>query len=54
MILGGQIVGREASELITEVGLAVEMGATLEDVYATVHIHPTLSEAIGEAAERAR
>jgi dihydrolipoamide dehydrogenase len=53
-VLGGQIVGPEASELIAEVSLAIEMGATLEDVAATVHTHPTLAEAVMEAAENAR
>jgi len=52
-VLGGQIVGPEASELVAEVALAVEMGATLEDVAATVHTHPTLAEATMEAAEHA-
>jgi dihydrolipoamide dehydrogenase len=52
-VLGGQVVGPEASELIAEVGLAVEMGATLEDLAATIHTHPTLSEAVMEAAEHA-
>jgi len=52
-VLGGQVVGPEASELIAEIGLAVEMGATLEDVAATIHTHPTLSEAVMEAAEHA-
>ena len=50
-ILGAQIVGPEASELIAEVGLAIEMGATVEDVGSTIHTHPTLSEAVMEAAE---
>ncbi|MDX1746039.1 MAG: FAD-dependent oxidoreductase, partial [Halobacteriales archaeon] len=50
-VLGGQVVGREASELIAEIGLAIEMGATLEDVAATVHTHPTLSESVMEAAK---
>ena len=53
-VLGGQIVGPEASELIAEVTLAVEMGATLEDVASTVHTHPTLAEAVMEAAENAQ
>ena len=53
-VLGGQIVGPEASELIAEVALAIEMGATLEDVAATVHTHPTLAEAVLEAAENAQ
>ncbi|WP_224333451.1 dihydrolipoyl dehydrogenase [Haloprofundus halobius] len=52
-VLGGQIVGPEASELIAEVALAVEMGATLEDVAATIHTHPTLAEVVQEAAENA-
>jgi len=53
-LLGGQVVGPEASELVAELGLAVELGATVEDVAATVHVHPTLSEAVNEAAKAAR
>jgi dihydrolipoamide dehydrogenase len=49
-VLGAQVVGPEASELVAEVTLAIEMGATLEDLAATVHVHPTLSEAVHEAA----
>jgi dihydrolipoamide dehydrogenase len=52
-VLGAQIVGPDASEMIAEIALAVEMGATLEDVAATVHIHPTLSEAVHEAVKGA-
>ncbi|SDX75695.1 dihydrolipoyl dehydrogenase [Halopenitus persicus] len=52
-VLGAQIVGADASELIAEVTLAVETGATLEDVATTVHTHPTLAEAVMEAAENA-
>lgn len=52
-VLGGQIVGSDASELIGEVGLAIEMGATLVDVASTIHTHPTLSEAVMEAAKNA-
>jgi len=52
-VLGGQVVGPEASELVAEIGLAVEMGATIEDLAATIHTHPTLSEAVMEAAENA-
>jgi dihydrolipoamide dehydrogenase len=52
-ILGGQCVGPEASELVAEIGLAVELGATLDDLAGTVHAHPTLSEAVMEAAEHA-
>ena len=53
-VLGAQVVGPDAAELIAEVGLAIEMGARIEDVAATVHTHPTLSEAVGEAAANAR
>ncbi len=53
-VLGGQIVGPHASELIAEIGLAIEMGATLEDLGATVHTHPTFTEAVMEAAEHAQ
>ena len=49
-VLGVHIVAPHASELIAEGGLAVEMGATLEDLALTIHPHPTLSEMIGEAA----
>ncbi|HSG56519.1 MAG TPA: NAD(P)/FAD-dependent oxidoreductase, partial [Paracoccaceae bacterium] len=52
-ILGGTIVGRNAGELLAEVTLAIEMGATLEDIALTVHAHPTLSETVAFAAERA-
>ena len=52
-LLGAQIVGPEASELIAELGFAIEMGATLEDVASTIHTHPTLSETVMEAAENA-
>ncbi|WP_338726870.1 dihydrolipoyl dehydrogenase [Haladaptatus sp. DJG-WS-42] len=53
-ILGGQIVGAEASELVAELALAIEMGATLEDLTATIHTHPTLAEAVMEAAANAK
>ena len=49
-LLGGAVVGEHASDLIGEIVLAIEMGATLEDVAETVHPHPTFSEAWGEAA----
>jgi len=53
LVLGVQIVGPEASDLISEVALAIEMGATVEDVALTIHPHPTLPEAIMEASELA-
>lgn len=52
-VLGVQIVGPEASNLISEAALAIEMGATLEDISLTIHPHPTLPEALMEAAESA-
>ena len=52
-ILGGTIVGRNAGELLAEVTLAIEMGAKLEDIGLTIHAHPTLSETVAFAAERA-
>lgn len=54
LVLGVGMVGPDASDLIAEGTLAIEMGATLEDVAVTIHPHPTLSEAIQEAAEAAR
>jgi len=51
LLLGAHIVGPSASDLIAEMGLALEMGATVTDVGLTVHAHPTLSEGIMEAAE---
>jgi dihydrolipoamide dehydrogenase len=53
-LLGAQIVGPEASELVAELALAIELGATLEDVAATIHVHPTLSEAVHEAVKGAQ
>ncbi|RMG25104.1 MAG: dihydrolipoyl dehydrogenase [Methanobacteriota archaeon] len=51
VLLGAEIVGPHASDLISEIALALEMGATVEDVGYTVHPHPTLPEMIMEAAE---
>jgi dihydrolipoamide dehydrogenase len=53
-ILGVQIVGADATDLISEAALAIEMGATLEDIGLTVHPHPTLPESLMEAAEAAK
>ncbi|MBD3422240.1 MAG: dihydrolipoyl dehydrogenase [Chitinivibrionales bacterium] len=50
-VLGAGIVGAGAGELIAEVVLAVEMGATVADLAMTIHPHPTLSETIMQAAE---
>jgi dihydrolipoamide dehydrogenase len=53
LILGVTIAGPEASDLIAEAALALEMGAYLEDVALTVHAHPTLPEAFMEACKAA-
>jgi dihydrolipoamide dehydrogenase len=52
-ILGVGLAGPHASELIAAGVLALEMGATVEDLAVTIHPHPTLSEAVMEAAEAA-
>lgn len=49
-ILGAHVLGPHASDLISELTLAMEMGAAAEDVDLTIHAHPTLPEAIQEAA----
>ncbi len=51
ILLGVHIVGPEASNLISEAALAIEMGARLEDLALTIHPHPTLGETLMEAAE---
>lgn len=50
-LLGVHMVGPEVTELIAEAALAIEMGATAEDIARTIHAHPTLPEAVMEAAE---
>jgi dihydrolipoamide dehydrogenase len=50
-IIGCEIVGPNAGDLIAEAALAIEMGADAEDIGLTIHPHPTLSETIGMAAE---
>jgi dihydrolipoamide dehydrogenase len=49
-LLGVHIIGNEATELIAEYGLAMNLDATVGDIHHTIHAHPTLSEALGEAA----
>lgn len=49
-ILGVHIIGPEATELIAEYGLAMEMEGTIDEIHHTIHAHPTLSEALAEAA----
>jgi dihydrolipoyl dehydrogenase len=50
-VLGGGIVGAGAGDLISEIALAVEMGADATDIGKTIHPHPTLSESVGMSAE---
>ncbi len=50
-VVGGGIVGTNAGDLISEVALAVEMGADAADIGLTIHPHPTLSETVAFAAE---
>jgi dihydrolipoamide dehydrogenase len=49
-VVGAQMVGPHVSELLGEAGLAIEMGASAEDLAAVIHPHPTISEALAEAA----
>jgi dihydrolipoamide dehydrogenase len=53
IVLGIQAVGHGVSELSTAFGLAIEMGARLEDIAGTIHAHPTLGEGFQEAALKA-
>lgn len=50
-LLGGGIVGINAGDLISEICLAIEMGADATDIGKTIHPHPTLGESVGMAAE---
>ena len=52
-IVGGGIVGTHAGDLISEIALAIEMGADAVDIGRTIHPHPTLGESVGLAAEAA-
>lgn len=49
-VLGAHIIGPHAGELIAEIGVAMELGASSEDIARTCHAHPTFSEAVKEAA----
>jgi len=49
-LLGAHIIGDNATELIAEMGLALDQELTAEDIHATIHAHPTMSEVIHEAA----
>lgn len=50
-ILGAQMIGPRASDLVHEVAVAIKGEVVIDDLAATVHSHPTLSEAVMEAAE---
>ncbi len=52
-LLGAHIVGSDASELLAELGVAKTLETTADEIMHTIHAHPTLSEAIKEAAEDA-
>lgn len=52
-ILGAHIIGNEATELITEYVLAMKSEITSDEIHATIHAHPTMSEALAEAAASA-
>ncbi len=51
LVIGAQIAGANASDMIAELGLAIEAGMTAEDIAMTIHAHPTLGEITMEAAE---
>lgn len=53
IILGAQVAGVNASDLIAELGLAIESGMNAEDIALTIHAHPTLAESVMDAAEAA-
>ncbi len=52
-LLGAHLIGTEATELIGQLGLAMTLGATFEDLEATIQAHPTLGEAVHEAGAAA-
>ena len=52
-LLGVHIIGSDATELIAEYGLGMMLEATVEDIHQTIHAHPTMSEALAEAAAAA-
>ncbi|ARI77634.1 dihydrolipoyl dehydrogenase [Halobacillus mangrovi] len=51
LVIGAQVAGPNASDMIAELGLAIEAGMTAEDLALTIHAHPTLGEITMEAAE---
>jgi dihydrolipoamide dehydrogenase len=53
-ILGAHLIGSESTEMIAEIGLAMNLEATWDEIEATIHAHPTLSEMVKEATEVAK
>ena len=53
-ILGAHMIGAESTEMIAEIGLAMNLEATWDEIEATIHAHPTLAEMIKEATEVAK
>ncbi|WP_188454534.1 dihydrolipoyl dehydrogenase [Virgibacillus oceani] len=53
LVIGAQVAGPNASDVIAEIGLAIEAGMTAEDIALTIHAHPSLGEITMEAAEKA-
>ncbi len=53
-VLGGQIIGPHAADLVHEISLAVRWELTVDEIGSSVHAHPTLSEAVMEAAKKAQ
>ena len=49
-LLGAHVVGEQGAEIVHELVLAIELGATADDIANTMHIHPTLPESINSAA----
>jgi dihydrolipoamide dehydrogenase len=52
-VLGVHMIGPRATELVAEAALALRLEATVEEILRTIHAHPTMSEAVGEAAHAA-
>jgi dihydrolipoamide dehydrogenase len=49
-VVGAAILGPHATDLINEIGVAIQMEATFEEIAHTIHAHPTIAESIMEAA----
>jgi dihydrolipoamide dehydrogenase len=52
-VLGIHMIGARATELVAEATLALRLQSTVEDLIRTIHSHPTMAEAVGEAAHAA-